>query len=379
MKKGDTFEILKRNEQVVIGTFIVDNFNAATKQVDIGSISLITPFHSNENYDIRRVLEKATSTGVPIEVGNETLISNVLNVYTDSNIDGYVASNSLPSYDISVDVAKEEFTGAGNTSNFDGLDPTTNKFSFLKFTPSANSTIKLIEGDAVVYQPSSEEIVGLTSGRVYYVDVQPEPAGAQKSRIALYNSRSQIGTASTIQVGEVGIGSTTQFTHTFVLQRHANRKLHSDRILRKIPLSQNLFVSSKHETPVNDIGILIDGVQIHSPISDDNIFFGPLEDVDVLNGGQGYDVINPPIISVETGAGITALVEPIISGSVEKVFVDPQDFDIQEIISISLTGGNGSGCLLEPVLGARFRDISFDSRDIFFNGCLLYTSDAADE
>ena len=24
--------------------------------------------------------------------------------------------------------------------------------------------------------------------------------------------------------------------------------------------------------------------------------------------------------------------------------------------------------LLEPVLGARFRDISFDSRDIFFNG-----------
>ena len=226
----------------------------------------------------------------------------------------------------------------------------------------------MIEGDAVVYQPSSEEIVGLTSGRVYYVDVQPEPAGAQKSRIALYNSRSQIGTASTIQVGEVGIGSTTQFTHTFVLQRHANRKLHSDRILRKIPLSQNLFVSSKHETPVNDIGILIDGVQIHSPISDDNIFFGPLEDVDVLNGGQGYDVINPPIISVETGEGTTALVEPIISGSVEKVFVDPQDFDIQEIVSISLTGGNGSGCLLEPVLGARFRDISFDSRDIFFNG-----------
>ena len=159
-----------------------------------------------------------------------------------------------------------------------------------------------------------------------------------------------------------------QFTHTFVLQRHANRKLHSDRVLRKIPLSQNLFVSSKHETPVNDIGILIDGVQIHSPISDDNIFFGPLEDVDVLNGGQGYDVINPPIISVETGGGTTALVEPIISGSVEKVFVDPQDFDIQEINSISLTGGNGSGCLLEPVLGARFRDISFDSRDIFFNG-----------
>ena len=373
LKIGDTFELLKRNEQVVVATFNIGDIDINQNTVDITNRSFVAPFtplnfDSNLNYDIRRVLEKATSTGAPIEVGNETLLSNVLNVYTDSSVDGYVASNSLPSYDIAVNVSKEEFVGAGDTSNFDGLNPLTGKFSFLKFKPTANSTIKLIEGDAVVYQPSSEEIVGLTSGRVYYVDVQPEPAGAQKSRIGLYDSRAQIGSASTIQVGEVGIGSATQYTHSFVLQRHANRKLHSDKVLRKIPLSQNLFVSSKHETPVNDIGILIDGVQIHSPISDDNIFFGPLEDIDVLNDGDGYDVINPPVISVEAGAGTTALIEPILSGSVEKVFVDPQEFDIASINSISLTGGNGSGCLLEPVLGARFRDISFDSRDIFFNG-----------
>ena len=151
--------MLKRNEQVVVATFNIGDINVNLNTVDVINRSFVAPFTGldpNENYDIRRVLEKATSTGVPIEVGNETLISNVLNVYTDSNIDGYVASNSLPSYDIGVDVAREEFTGAGNTSNFDGLDPLTNKFSFLKFTPSANSTIKLIEGDAVVYQPSSE-------------------------------------------------------------------------------------------------------------------------------------------------------------------------------------------------------------------------------
>ena len=143
----------------------------------------------------------------------------------------------------------------------------------------------------------------------------------------------------------MGIGSTTVGNHSFILQRHANRKLEADQILRRIPLSQNLFVSTNHETPVNDIGILKDGVQIHSPISDDNIFFGPLEEVQLLNGGDGYDVINPPQIIVESSSGITALVEPILSGSVEKVFVDPQDFDIESIINISLTGGNGSGCL----------------------------------
>ena len=74
------------------------------------------------------------------------------------------------------------------------------------------------------------------------------------------------------------------------------------KFLEEYHLSQNLFVSSNHDKPVNDIGILIDGVQIHSPVSDDNIFFGPLERVEVLNAGEGYDVVNPPVISVEASS-----------------------------------------------------------------------------
>ena len=82
-------------------------------------------------------------------------------------------------------------------------------YSFIQFDPPANTDIKLIQGDAIVYEPDAlEDIVGLTSGRVYYVDPQPEPIGSQISRIALYNSRSQIGSASTIQVG---IGSTNHW------------------------------------------------------------------------------------------------------------------------------------------------------------------------
>ena len=108
-----------------------------------------------------------------------------------------------------------------------------------------------------------------------------------------------------------------------------------------------------------------DGVQVHSPISDDQIFFGPLESVEVFNGGDDYDVINPPSIVVEAGAGTTALVEPVISGSVKEVLIDPQDFDIDKVISISLTGGNGSGCLLQPIVGSRFRDLLFDTRNVF--------------
>ena len=63
-----------------------------------------------------------------------------------------------------------------------------------------------------------------------------------------------------------------------------------------------------------------------------------------------------------------AAAEPIVRGTVKDVFVDPQEFDIDAVTNISLTGGNGSGCLLEPVLGTRNRELLFDSRDVFFNG-----------
>ena len=38
--------------------------------------------------------------------------------------------------------------------------------------------------------------------------------------------------------------------------------------------------------------MLINGVEIKNYKSDDKIFFGPLENVKILNGGSNYDVIN---------------------------------------------------------------------------------------
>ena len=42
--------------------------------------------------------------------------------------------------------------------------------------------------------------------------------------------------------------------------------------------------------------------------------------------------------------------------------MDPQDFDIQRIIAIGVTGGNGTGCLVEPILSRRYREVKFDAR-----------------
>ena len=431
LKEGDNFVILKRNEQGIEGTGTITNIDKSKNQIDVDNVVGFTTL-TNQLYDIRRVIETATSSGVEIEQGNNVLITDVLNVYTDGEVDGYVASNSLPNYDITTEIIDETTSGI----SLDGKDVLTDKFSFIQFSPSSTQNIKFIQGDAIIYSPKTNIISGLESGRTYYVDPIIPPAGANISQIALYQSRSQIGTASTVQLGEtksikvvtgvstvvgvstvilnnldnivvndlilgtgiptnstitsidtntglvtftgtttsvISIGARLTIKHTtedqtFVLKSHANRKLQSDKILRRIPLTQNLSVSSNHETPINDIGILRDGVQIRSPISDDIIYYGNLESVDVLNGGKDYDVINPPLISVEKSTGTTALVQPVVQGGVKEVLVDPQNFDIESVKSISVTGGNGSGCILQPVVGIRNRFIDFDSRDIFFNG-----------
>ena len=362
LKVGDRFDILKRNEQVIVGGGSVGSIDISLNQITASNIAGFTQ-DVNQKYDIRRKVETATSSGVGIKEGNNKIIADVLSVYTDGNVDGYVASNSFPSYDITTDIVEETLTG-GTATGLDGFNPLNQKFSFINFNISRN--IKFIQGDPVTYQPEGEALVGLDTGRTYFVDpVIPSDPNQNITKIRIFNSTAQIGSASTVQIGPT---TSTTDVHKFVLQRHSSRNLEPDKILRRIPLSQNLFVSSNQDIPTNDIGILINGVQIRSPISDNQIFFGPLESVDLLNGGDGYDIVNPPVVGIETSSGIGAEVEPIIQGTVKEVFVDPQEFDIDQITSISLTGGNGTGCVLQPILGTRNRELLFDSRDIFFNG-----------
>ena len=75
----------------------------------------------------------------------------------------------------------------------------------------------------------------------------------------------------------------------------------------------------------------------------------PIQNIKVLNGGKNYDVITPPTLEVSSsGVGkTTALIRPVVNGEVVDIQVDPQNFDIQKVLSISLEGGNGSGARFE--------------------------------
>ena len=355
LKEGDIVDILVSHSNTVVSSdAIVYQINTSLKQIILNNISGFAP-SPNQSYDIRRKLKKSTSSSVNLLDGNNVYISNVLNVYHNDSADGYVASNSLPSYEIN-DQLVESSIPVGSATYLGDYNSVIQAYSIIKFS----NDVKFIDGDIVVYTSENQPLSGLVSGSEYYVKL------VATNQIRLYPSR------SLLSGNEYAVFSENNSTgyHRFTLKKHKSRSVSANKILRKF--SRNLTHKNNTQRSVdqvgNHIGMLIDGVEINNPESTDKVYYGPLEEFQVLNGGNDYDVVNPPQIVISTGAGVTALVEPIINGSVKQVFVDPQDFDVDNVLSVSLTGGNGSGCVLQPLMGERFREVEFDSRALSVGG-----------
>ena len=364
LKKGDTVDIVNGSNVVGAGATIV-SVSEPTKEVTLGNIVGFAA-SIGTNYSLRRRVEKSESVGVALSLGNDVYIADTLNVYTDEKDEfGYVASNSLPSYTIYDDIIEKNADSLGERDNI------FNNYKVVVFP----SDVDFLDGDEIVYTAETP-IAGLVSGVSYFVKKFVDSTGTViNNKLYLYSSKALLKGNEYIKLdyivsGGGGVGSLVG-THTFTLRRHEDRVLSPNQILRKFSLNTSLSDIKSENRKIGSIGLLVDGTQISSPESRDKIYYGPISEFEVLNGGKGYDVINPPKIAISKPIGVgntNALVEPVIEGVVNQILVDPQDFDIESIEGVSLIGANGSGCQLEPVMGSRFRELSFDSRALSLGG-----------
>ena len=359
LKVGDIVEVVERYSNIVRYPTTITNvpyvksIDNDLKTLELNDFSLSGWYSSSVEYDLRRKVNKANSSIIPIEYGNDVILSDVLNVYNQNDDYMYVASNSFPSnnknlsrpYTYQITANTKSQIGIGLSDKIDE-----NYYSTINF----NDPVQFISGDKVYYQPSSSVISGLETGS-YYVEVQEN-----NKKIKLYDSRSFIGSNNYVKYLNSTFNS--QNTHKFVLYSQKSETIGVQKLLKKFSLNPNIQNGIGESTQPGPIGLLINGVEIENYKSDDKVYYGPLSSVNVLNGGSNYDVINPPLVTISAGLGITALVQPVLSGSIEKVFVDSQDFDINTIVSIAVTGGNGKGAVLEPILKKRYREIYFDGR-----------------
>ena len=185
LKIGDEVEILEKNSNVVVsssGAYISDIISSQNRVI---IYNLNFTAENGVKYDLRRKINTANSTVVPIEFGNNVILSDIQNLYTDDEY-AYVASNSLPSgrdgYDgnFTYKITKDIKTSVG-IGTADVID---NNYTSIVF----QNPVPFITGDRIYYQPSGTPIVGLDTGD-YYVQVL-DPS----NKIRLYSSLSFVGT-----------------------------------------------------------------------------------------------------------------------------------------------------------------------------------------
>ena len=371
LKTGDTVQIFLRggNTAQTLGagatTAYVQNDGLQAKEpwsTPSRTVKLSDNYTGTGEIDIRRVINTARSVGAPLEYNPS--FSDIQNVYVGSGKTAYVASNSLPSG--TTDALTGITTSFKNTittpiQTFVAvalLDPLSTEPTY-STTIRFNNAVPFMRGDSLYYEPTGAPLTGLDTGR-YYVDV----VSPDKRDVKLYNSPALIDGVNYLSM-KVGTASTADQKFTLFSQKDG--LIGPQKVFKAFSLEQSTATGTQVPTAFGPTGILINGVEITNYKSTDKVYYGPLTSTNVLNQGTGYDVINLPHIEVAAGVGTVALVQPVLTGTMTEAVVDPQGFNIERVLSIDVTGGNGTA-VIEPLISTKKRSVSFDSRGAWQGG-----------
>ena len=319
-----------------------------------GQINLV------EKFVAKRSLLKAESNNFP---GAAIYSSNVQNLYKKKYEDDIiVASSSIPFYNgNSLNVTSRSVTFSGS-------------FVGSEFEIVSTGDHGFYTGDALYYTPESVEetsvnrqtgisttktVLGtsLFDGNdggegLYFVErVSPRKIKLAKSRTELYNSN------------YITLSSARPVTNSrFDLYDFRKRTLETQKLYRK--LLPPVAAHTVNTTNPGFTGILINGVEILNYKSKDVVKYGEIKKIDVLSGGNGYDVINPPILKINDSVGTGATGTVSVSGVLEEIRLIDPGFDYQEIPRITITGGGGSGAEASVSLKSVEHKISFKSSSV---------------
>lgn len=306
---GDKFELYSSITNSVVNTFTITQILSDNEFLgNFGDFTLDT----SKQYYIKKVIQKVSSNLYP---QLNSTISNVLNIYSN-NTDVYVASNSLPSYmknDTKISVSKNILTFSVSTNN-------------------------LLISDSPHYLYSGEKVyvefnVSTQLNGTYYIK------NIDSTSIKLSKSRSDIFSQKYIEIGQNQSCNVTPF-------KVYGKNISAQPILRKIKKNPEISIEKTKTTSDNGIGILINGVELLSYKSNDFIAYGSIDSLKILNSGNGYDVINPPVIVAEdnfSGVGTGAVLVPHIVGNLSRVDILDPGFDLIGVPEITISGGNGAG------------------------------------
>ena len=307
-------------------------------------INLTTQVNTTSvKYTIRKGISKASSVNNP-ELN--IFSSNVSNVYIDGS-DRNIVSNSLPDYyntPIIIQDLSVVFSG-----QFDGFD----------INIGANA---FITGDAIYYDYNNNIGLDIQEGQYFVYKVNA-------STVRLATSRSNIRSGIFIRV----FG--TVFNNKFQLLKFEDRIIKSQSLVRKIGTPKPYDNYEETITSPGNIGMFVNGVELLNYKSPDTLYYGPIEEIVVSSpGDKNYDVISPPVLTIEDNIGIGNSVfgtgaEGLcnVRGSLARIDIIDKGFDYVEEPKVTISGGNGSGAEAKCKLSKTTHSVSFNAGSLYDN------------
>ena len=333
LKIGDKVDIIfKDTGSTIVRDAIVDDVYTPTRFLITGGVSLSNIVFGD--YIIKKKINYASSN-----FGITSLLSNIQNSFSDTDKNTYVAFSGYPSFDTQTTNRSKTVASSGISTNTSTISINNHGF---------------INGERIYLSISSDSgISGSTSG-YFYVNVIDDDS----FKLTLNPSNLYRNIFEEIKYNGVGTG-----THTVTpANLYDGEKLVNQNSFKRIYKTPQVTKNNSNIT--GPIGLSLNGVEYHSPISDDSVYYGQIDNIEVLNSGKDYNVANPPTISItdDSGSGCEAYAN--FSGSLSEIIVNEGGFNYSEVPSVRITGGNGTGAVCEAKMRAFTHSKTFTEFDL---------------
>ena len=360
LRVGDGLLLTDTNNQILENKFIVfDVFNTQT--------CLIRGLGISDPSKIINVKRSITKIDSDIHKNLNQITANVQNVYLDSN-KLLVASSSLPSFGEPLSPTGVKFGPKIQRISLSGTFDKNQEL--ITFTNVIDHNF--FTGDAVYYTPEKGSVTTIdSSGQPViqeYVISSIFDEGLyfvkriDEKNIKLARSRSNIYNNIFAKANTEGNDTKTIQNNLIEKYEFKGKIIEPQKLLREI--SSPVNDGKVYETVPGYNGIFVNGVEILNYKSKDIVYYGQINSIDVVSGGNNYDVISPPVLSISDSVGVGATGYCAVKGSFSEIRVLNSGFDYVEVPTIKITGGNGRDAKAEAKLVTIPHEVSFNASGI---------------
>ncbi len=330
-----------RDRKYFSGVLINTNVNTPN-QIEISQ--QISPTLDGKKVVVSKSLQFGGSGPDFPNIGNEH--ANVQRVLTDKKGNYYALTSSIPDTSIS-------------------LNPRSN--STLKTFRTTDGSLSFGTDDSLILGSnhnynSGDKVKFTITGASSTIEQSLYIKKISQNILKLSLSASSVDSADFIDIDQyrtdVGGGS---ITVTLIRDEFSGRTTEDQQLIRLVKTDK----SSGENYDINkklyqSFGLLVNGVDLYPPFTEDEINYGRVESINVLDSGSGFDVINKPVgIFTDTIAGTGCSVKLSVEGSIQEVLVTNKGKNIKNIPTIKILGGNNSDVKISPVLVEEFQSKSF--------------------